>query len=72
MGAGIAQLALEGGYDVVGREVTGELADAAAGRIGQFLTRKVEKGQLSQEERDAAVARLTVTHELRRSPAASS
>jgi 3-hydroxybutyryl-CoA dehydrogenase len=64
MGAGIAQLALEGGYDVVGREVTGELAEAAAGRIDQFLTRKVEKGQLGQDERDAAVARLTVTDDL--------
>jgi 3-hydroxybutyryl-CoA dehydrogenase len=64
MGAGIAQLALEGGFDVVGREVSQELADAGAGRVGQFLTRKVEKGQLSQEERDAAVGRLTVTDEL--------
>jgi 3-hydroxybutyryl-CoA dehydrogenase len=64
MGAGIAQLALEGGYDVVGREVTGELAEAAAGRIGRFLTRKVEKGELGQDERDAAVARLTVTDDL--------
>ena len=64
MGGGIAQLALEAGYDTVGREVTGELADAAAGRIGHFLTRKVEKGQLEQADRDAAVARLTTTTEL--------
>jgi 3-hydroxybutyryl-CoA dehydrogenase len=64
MGGGIAQLALEGGFDVVGREVTRELADAAAGRIGQFLSRKVEKGQLGQDDRDAAVARLRVTDEL--------
>ena len=61
MGGGIAQLALEAGYDTVGREVTGELADAAAGRIGHFLTRKVEKGQRTEEERDEAVARLTTT-----------
>ena len=59
MGAGIAQLAIEAGYDTVGREVTDELGEAAAARIGHFLTRKVEKGQLEQEERDAAVARLT-------------
>ena len=58
MGAGIAQLAIEAGYETVGREVTPELGDAAAGRIGHFLTRKVEKGQLTPEERDAAVARL--------------
>jgi len=64
MGAGIAQVAIEAGYEVVGREVTTELGEAAAGRIGHFLTRKVEKGQRTQDERDAAVARLTTTSEL--------
>ena len=64
MGGGIAQLAVEAGYDTIGREVTSELAEAAAGRIGHFLTRKVEKGQLEQADRDVAVARLTTTTEL--------
>jgi 3-hydroxybutyryl-CoA dehydrogenase len=61
MGAGIAQVALEAGYDVVGREVSTELGEAAAARIAHFLTRKVEKGQRSEEERDAALARLRTT-----------
>jgi 3-hydroxybutyryl-CoA dehydrogenase len=61
MGAGIAQLCVEAGVDTIGREVTSELAEAAARRIGHFLTRKVEKGQLEQPDRDAAVARLTTT-----------
>jgi 3-hydroxybutyryl-CoA dehydrogenase len=61
MGAGIAQVAVEAGFDVVGREVTPELGEAAAARIGHFLTRKVEKGQRTEEERDEAVARLTTT-----------
>jgi 3-hydroxybutyryl-CoA dehydrogenase len=64
MGAGIAQVAVEAGYEVVGREITAELGDAASERIGHFLTRKVEKGQRTQDERDAAVARLTTTIEL--------
>ena len=64
MGAGIAQVAIEAGFEVVGREVTAELGEAAAGRIGHFLTRKVEKGQRTQDERDAAVARLATTTEL--------
>jgi 3-hydroxybutyryl-CoA dehydrogenase len=64
MGAGIAQVAIEAGFDVVGREVSVELGEAAAGRISHFLTRKVEKGQRTQEERDAAVARLETTTEL--------
>jgi 3-hydroxybutyryl-CoA dehydrogenase len=64
MGAGIAQLAVEAGYETIGREVSDELGSAASGRIAHFLTRKVEKGQLAQEERDAAVARLTTTTSL--------
>jgi 3-hydroxybutyryl-CoA dehydrogenase len=61
MGAGIAQLCVEAGVDTVGREVIAELGEAARDRIGHFLTRKVEKGQLEQVARDEAVARLTLT-----------
>jgi len=64
MGSGIAQVAIEAGFDVVGREVADDLARAATERIGQFLTRKVEKGQRSPEERDAALARLSTTTDL--------
>jgi 3-hydroxybutyryl-CoA dehydrogenase len=64
MGAGNAQLAIEAGYETVGREISGELGEAAAGRIGHFLTRKVEKEQLDRETRDAAVARLSLTTDL--------
>jgi 3-hydroxybutyryl-CoA dehydrogenase len=64
MGAGIAQLAIEAGYETVGREVTVDLGQAAADRIGHFLTRKVEKGQLEEHHREAAAARLTVTADL--------
>jgi 3-hydroxybutyryl-CoA dehydrogenase len=64
MGAGIAQLAIEAGYDTIGREVTSELGEAARGRIEHFVTRKVEKGTLAAGDRDAAVARLRTTTEL--------
>ena len=64
MGAGIAQLCVEAGVNTVGREVTAELGEGARERIGHFLTRKVEKGQLEQGARDEAVARLTTTTEL--------
>src|SRR4249920_3888548 len=64
MGAGIAQLAIEAGYDVIGREVTPKLGEAAAQRIGHFLGRKVDKGQLTQEHHDAAIARLATTSDL--------
>src|SRR5918995_2444244 len=61
MGAGIAQLCIEAGVETVGREVTAELGEQARDRIGHFLTRKVEKGQLEQAARDEAVGRLTLT-----------
>jgi 3-hydroxybutyryl-CoA dehydrogenase len=61
MGAGIAQLCVEAGVETVGREVTHELGARARDRIAHFLTRKVEKGRLDAEERDAAVERLSLT-----------
>ena len=61
MGAGIAQVCIQGGVEVVGREVSAELGERAAERIGHFLTRAVEKGRMAQEERDAAMARLHLT-----------
>jgi 3-hydroxybutyryl-CoA dehydrogenase len=64
MGAGIAQLAIEAGYETVGREVEAELGDKARERIEHFLTRKVEKGTIAAEERDAAAGRLRLTTEL--------
>jgi 3-hydroxybutyryl-CoA dehydrogenase len=64
MGAGIAQVCVEAGYETVGRELAAEAGEAARGRIDHFLTRKVEKGQLEQADRDAAVGRLRVTTDL--------
>ena len=64
MGAGIAQIALLAGSDVVGREVSEELNERARGRIEHFLGRAVEKGKLAAEERDAALARLRTTTEV--------
>jgi 3-hydroxybutyryl-CoA dehydrogenase len=60
MGAGIAQLAVEAGLETVGREVTDELGVQARGRIGHFLTRKVEKGQIDSFE----IGLLTLTTDL--------
>jgi 3-hydroxybutyryl-CoA dehydrogenase len=64
MGAGIAQVCLQGGLEVVGREVSAELGAQAADRIAHFLTRAVEKGRMEQAARDAAMNRLELTTEL--------
>jgi 3-hydroxybutyryl-CoA dehydrogenase len=64
MGAGIAQIALLAGSEVVGREVSEELNERARGRIEHFLGRAVEKGKLDAGDRDAALARLRTTTEV--------
>jgi len=64
MGAGIAQLAVEAGYAVVGREVSDELGEKARERIAHFLQRKVDKEQMAAEAREDALGRLALTTEL--------
>src|SRR5436305_10288642 len=64
MGAGIAQVSVQAGCDTVGREVSEELAERGRATIDRYLTRGVEKGRLTQDEREAALARLTLTTEL--------
>jgi 3-hydroxybutyryl-CoA dehydrogenase len=64
MGAGIAQVCVQAGVETVGREVTDELGTAARDRIEHYLSRGVEKGRLTADERGAALERLTTTTEL--------
>jgi 3-hydroxybutyryl-CoA dehydrogenase len=64
MGAGIAQVSVQAGYETVGREISLELAERGKATIDRYLTRGVEKGRLTQEEKDAAIVRLTLTTEL--------
>jgi len=64
MGAGIAQLSVQSGFETVGREVSDELAERGRATIERYLARAVEKGRLSDAGRDAAVGRLTLTTDL--------
>jgi len=64
MGAGIAQLAIEAGYETVGREVSDELGAGARERIAHFLQRKVDKEQMTADARGSALASLSLTTEL--------
>ena len=64
MGAGIAQVSVQAGFETVGREVTPDLAARGRATIERYLTRGVDKGRMSEGERDAALDRLTLTTEL--------
>jgi len=64
MGAGIAQVSVQAGFDTVGREITDELGQRGRATIERYLNRGVEKGRLSEGERDGALGRLTLTTDL--------
>jgi 3-hydroxybutyryl-CoA dehydrogenase len=64
MGAGIAQISVQSGFETVGREVSTELAERGRAIVEQYLSRAVEKGRSTEAERDAAVGRLALTTEL--------
>jgi 3-hydroxybutyryl-CoA dehydrogenase len=64
MGAGIAQVSVQSGFETVGREISDELGRRGRSIIERYLSRGVEKGRLGETERDAALARLTLTTNL--------
>jgi 3-hydroxybutyryl-CoA dehydrogenase len=64
MGAGIAQVCVQAGVETVGREVSEELGERARAQVEHYLGRGVEKGRLSGEEKEDALARLTTTTDL--------
>jgi 3-hydroxybutyryl-CoA dehydrogenase len=64
MGSGIAEVSAKAGTDVIVYEPTDELVTAGHKRLTQSLERAAAKGKLSEDDRDAALARLTFTTSL--------
>lgn len=64
MGSGIAQVAAAGGWDVVLRDVDDAAVARGRAAIEASTAKFVEKGRLSEADRDAALARITTTTEL--------
>jgi len=60
MGSGIAQNAICSGYTVVLNDQRMEALERAKAGIEKALARDVEKGRMSQEDCDAALARLSI------------
>ena len=59
MGAGIAQVAAQTGLDVLLHDPVPGATERARERIGGFLTRKSEKGELTADDVGAALDRIT-------------
>jgi len=60
MGLGIAQVYAASGQDVLLTDRDDAARGAAAGRIGDSLTKRVDRGRMSAEEREAILGRLRV------------
>ena len=65
MGAGIAQVAAQAGYDVVLRSRQQATADATLASLEKGLNRLVEKGRMEEADRDATLGRITATSVLK-------
>ncbi len=61
MGAGIAQVAAQAGYDVVLRDLEVAFLERGLNTIRRSLGKLLEKGKLDQSAHDAALGRLTTT-----------
>ena len=59
MGAGIAQVAVQAGFDAVVYDVSREFLDRGLERIRGFVGRSREKGQIDEEQERGILARLT-------------
>ncbi|MFC1899576.1 3-hydroxyacyl-CoA dehydrogenase family protein [Chloroflexota bacterium] len=64
MGAGIAQVCAESGYDVVISEINEDLLNKGMDGIERIFTRDARKGRISEEEKSAIMARLSGTTDI--------
>ena len=64
MGSGIAECAAKNGYEVIVRSRQQATADRLVAALEKSLTKQVDKGKLSEDDRDAALSRVRATSEL--------
>lgn len=61
MGGGIVEVCIKSGHPTVVREVNQQFLDRGLKRLDESMERAIQKGKLTQAERDAARARLSAT-----------
>jgi len=61
MGSGIVLACARSGYEVVTSEINDELLKKGLATINAFLTKSVEKGKITNEEKEATLARIRGT-----------
>ena len=58
MGTGIVQTCAQAGYPVMVVDVSSEVLNKGLVSLNSILSRRVERGRLSQEEKDSITARI--------------
>ncbi len=61
MGGGIAQVCAQSGYQVVVSEINDELLNKGLTAINSFLAKSVERGKMSQQDKDSLLSRIKGT-----------
>jgi len=61
MGSGVTQVCAQSGYQVVVSEISEELLKKGLASIDKQLARNVERGRMSQEDKDATLSRIKGT-----------
>jgi 3-hydroxybutyryl-CoA dehydrogenase len=64
MGSGIAQVSAMAGFETIVREISDPLIQKSKSGIGKTLAKGIEKGKVTEAERDAALGKLTFTTDL--------
>jgi len=61
MGNGIAQVAAQSGYNVIMRDIEDKFVDRALKGIDKFLSKSVEKGKITADDKNATLGRIKGT-----------
>jgi 3-hydroxybutyryl-CoA dehydrogenase len=64
MGSGIAQVCAQGGYQVYFNDLKTEFVERGLGVIQKNLSRQVDKGRMSEEEKQVVLKRITASTDL--------
>jgi 3-hydroxybutyryl-CoA dehydrogenase len=64
MGAGIAQVCAQAGYQVILNDLKEEFVQGGLGIINKNLTRQIDKGRLTAEQKEEILSRLTLSTDL--------
>ena len=65
MGHGITLVAAQAGYNVIMRDINEELVKVGIKKIDKFLTKSIEKGRMTEDEKKKIMGRIKTTTDLK-------